>query len=575
MSVQPILLLNQKTSVNVMGGLHPMGAFDAGVTYAVGDSVDYLGSSYIMFALATAGTLPTNTTYWEVLANEGATGATGSTGATGATGATGSAGANGRVLNVVAGANITVDATDPANPIVAATSQVKSDWNASSGVTQILNKPSLATVATSGSHTDLSNIGTNTHPQIDTALTILANTSGTNTGDQNLSGLFISAGEAGGQTATGDTASGGNLTLSSTSNATKGKIFFGTSAYDEVNNRLGIGTASPIKMLSVNGAGLFGGNTSISGSGMLQVQGDGSGYIQILADQSRTYGLTYQYTSPSGVPTFVVFGDYYSGSTAPNLVFGTYSYKANQLVLANTGNVGIGTTSPGSQLTLVKADSSGLTDFLINPTAKTSGNLLDLQVAGVSKANIDNTGKANFTSIGIIGGGGGLTAPNVSVSSALSSGTADVTLNIQTARNFTGANNAVKMSSGTFSGGTGILQNAVLINPTYNQTSTAGATDLLINRTETAIGSGTQRLISAGTGGGSYVEKFGVDNLGRVINSNVVRLKGYTVATLPAGTQGDTCYCTDLLTPTFLALAVGGGVIVGPVFYNGTQWVTN
>ena len=35
--------------------------------------------------------------------------------------------------------------------------QVNSDWDASSGVSQILNKPSLATVATSGSYNDLSN----------------------------------------------------------------------------------------------------------------------------------------------------------------------------------------------------------------------------------------------------------------------------------------------------------------------------------------------------------------------------------------------------------------------------------
>lgn len=41
----------------------------------------------------------------------------------------------------------------------------------------------------------------------------------------------------------GGVASGDDLTLSSTSNATKGKILFGTSAYDEVNNNLGIGTS--------------------------------------------------------------------------------------------------------------------------------------------------------------------------------------------------------------------------------------------------------------------------------------------------------------------------------------------
>lgn len=36
-------------------------------------------------------------------------------------------------------------------------SQVNSDWNATSGVAEILNKPTLATVATSGSYNDLSN----------------------------------------------------------------------------------------------------------------------------------------------------------------------------------------------------------------------------------------------------------------------------------------------------------------------------------------------------------------------------------------------------------------------------------
>lgn len=42
-------------------------------------------------------------------------------------------------------------------------------------------------------HTLLSNIGTNTHAQIDTALTRLANTSGSNTGDQDLSGYSLTS----------------------------------------------------------------------------------------------------------------------------------------------------------------------------------------------------------------------------------------------------------------------------------------------------------------------------------------------------------------------------------------------
>ena len=60
-----------------------------------------------------------------------------------------------------------------------------------------------------------------------------------------------------------------------------------------------------------------------------------------------------------------------------------------------------------------------------------------------------------------------------------------------------------------------------------------------------------------------------------VIFGTIARLKGYTVATLPiAPTQGDTAFCTDLLAPTFFTLAVGGGAIVGPVFFDGTIWIT-
>ena len=53
-------------------------------------------------------------------------------------------------------------------------------------------------------------------------------------------------GRSGGQTLIGGTGSGDDLTLQSTSHATRGTIFLGaSSAYDEVNTRLGIGTTTP------------------------------------------------------------------------------------------------------------------------------------------------------------------------------------------------------------------------------------------------------------------------------------------------------------------------------------------
>ncbi len=61
-------------------------------------------------------------------------------------------------------------------------------------------------------------------------------------------------GVSGGQTLIGGTASGNDLTFKSTSHGTKGNIFFGdaaTSTYDEVNDRWGMRTASPLGLLHV------------------------------------------------------------------------------------------------------------------------------------------------------------------------------------------------------------------------------------------------------------------------------------------------------------------------------------
>lgn len=94
-SFRTVKLLDDVNNTIITGGLVPKGAYAAGTDYAVGDSVDYNGSSYVMFVDAAAGTVPTDTTKWQVLANKGNTGSTGATGATGATGSTGATGAKG------------------------------------------------------------------------------------------------------------------------------------------------------------------------------------------------------------------------------------------------------------------------------------------------------------------------------------------------------------------------------------------------------------------------------------------------------------------------------------------------
>ena len=60
-----------------------------------------------------------------------------------------------------------------------------------------------------------------------------------------------------------------------------------------------------------------------------------------------------------------------------------------------------------------------------------------------------------------------------------------------------------------------------------------------------------------------------------IINTLPIRLKTYTVATLPTGVQGDMAAVSDALAPTYLGALVGGGAIYTPVVYNGTAWVAN
>ncbi|TSC92503.1 MAG: hypothetical protein CEN89_640 [Candidatus Berkelbacteria bacterium Licking1014_7] len=80
----------------------------------------------------------------------------------------------------------------------------------------------------------------------------------------------------------------------------------------------------------------------------------------------------------------------------------TNSSFAGASLVIKSGNVGIGTTAPTAQLHLVKADSSALTDILVNPTVKTSGNLLDLQVGGISQFSVNNAGSIHFAKGSVI-----------------------------------------------------------------------------------------------------------------------------------------------------------------------------
>jgi len=66
-----------------------------------------------------------------------------------------------------------------------------------------------------------------------------------------------------------------------------------------------------------------------------------------------------------------------------------------------------------------------------------------------------------------------------------------------------------------------------------------------------------------------------VSPAGKIVHTVPTTLKGYTVATLPAGVQGDMAFVTDATTPTYLGTLTGGGSVVTPVFFDGTNWISH
>jgi len=89
--------------------------------------------------------------------------------------------------------------------------------------------------------------------------------------------------------------------------------------------------------------------------------------------------------------------------------------------------------------------------------------------------------------------------------------------------------------------------------------------------------------ITAGGTGLAYIGQnngantFTVNKTGDIVSNtvtlnSVLKLKAYTVSTLPVGTVGDMAYVTDATAPTYNGTLTGGGAVKIPVFYDGTAW---
>lgn len=158
------------------------GTYVGATAYTTGDIVDYAGSSYSC-KVNTTGNLPTNTTYWALLASKGDTGSQGSQGIQGIQGEQGPAGADGTgTVNGPATSTVNnlVIFSNSTGTLIADSGYAATDFSLTTHNHDATYAP-IAKGVTNGdshdhsggdgaqiNHTTLSNIGTNTHAQIDT-----------------------------------------------------------------------------------------------------------------------------------------------------------------------------------------------------------------------------------------------------------------------------------------------------------------------------------------------------------------------------------------------------------------------
>lgn len=234
----------------------------------------------------------------------------------------------------------------------------------------------------------------------------------------------LSTGVSGGQSVVGGTGASDNLTLSSTGSATKGKIVFGSSAYDETNNRLGVATASPSSPLHVVATGIGTTNSLTDGIVLVNTTAATNGNQQN-APSLRLGGQGFATTSSTSRDVSFVAGvTVAQGTTNPTGTFRILSSingGALSTNLFSVSNTGVVTT--GSNLSV---GSSGSFTTNGNNTIGSSVNGLNVDIGSGA------TGSGNTAAITIGTGGVSGSIKAITIGSSTSGVTSTTAMNGKT-----------------------------------------------------------------------------------------------------------------------------------------------
>jgi len=321
------------------------------------------------------------------------------------------------------------DGEDGINPFITAndvTPQVNSDWNATSGVAEILNKPSIPSIAGLATvvyvdQQDALKVDKVAGSRLITSAesTLLGNTSGINTGDQDLSNLVVKNSAIVGATKTkitfdakGLVTSGADATTADiadsldkryvtdanlTTIGNQSGVNTGDETITTIKSKLGITTLSGSNTGDQDLSGLTPNTRSISTTTPLQGGGDLSA--------NRMLSILQSNTTQSGFLSNTDWNTFNGKFNLPALTIGSVLFSNGTTIAQNNANffwdntnnrLGIGTASPTAKLQ-IKAPGALSTDIALR--VRNSADSLNLMfVNGLGQTAIGQ-GTATLTNM--------------------------------------------------------------------------------------------------------------------------------------------------------------------------------